>query len=47
MSAINAKHRFLPRMFAVLGVSVAIATACTDGASAGPPTVVELYKSQG
>lgn len=47
MSAINAKHQFLPRLFAVLGVTFAIATACTDGASAGPPTVVELYQSQG
>ena len=47
MSAFNAKHRFLPRMIAVVGVSFAIATACTDGASAGPPTVVELYQSQG
>lgn len=47
MSAFNSKLLFVAPMVAALGFTLAIATGQTNPAFAGPPTVVELYQSQG
>jgi hypothetical protein len=47
MSRVSARTRLVPRIVAALGFTFAIAAACTNNAAAGPPTVVELYQSQG
>jgi len=47
MSPFNSKLLFSLSVVAAMGFALTIATAFTNTASAGPPTVVELYQSQG
>ncbi len=47
MSPLNSRLLFALPVVAAVGFALATATAFTNTASAGPPTVVELYQSQG
>ncbi len=47
MSPFNSRLLFALPVVAAVGFALATATAFTNTASAGPPTVVELYQSQG